>query len=58
MSFLSRHRTICAVLAEIRELAERRGDVRTVELCDEARTYAESMSAALTRYKERASHHT
>lgn len=51
MSFLSRHRTICAVLQQMRQLAEQRSDHLTIQLCDEAREYAESMSAALVKYK-------
>jgi uncharacterized protein YqgV (UPF0045/DUF77 family) len=53
MSFLHRHRTICAVLQEIREHAIHRTDARIVTLCDEALTYARSMSEKLTEYKER-----
>lgn len=51
MTFLDRHRTICAVLLEMRDAAVVRGDVATVALCDEAITYARSMSARLTVYK-------
>lgn len=51
MSYLSRHRPICTVLQEIRELAEVRGDTATVKLCDEARDYAQRMSKRLMEYK-------
>lgn len=51
MSYLHRHRPICAVLQEIREAAAARTDYATVALCDEAITYARSMSAKLTEYK-------
>lgn len=51
MSFLSRHRTICAVIQEIQDAASQRGDTGTVKLCDEAFTYARAMSAKLTQYK-------
>jgi hypothetical protein len=50
-SFLSRHRTICAVLEEIKELALKRDDTKTVMLCDEAKLYAERMSVRLFEYK-------
>lgn len=51
MTFLHQHRPICAVLAEIRENAERRGDFDTMKLCDEAIKYAQRMSVKLTEYK-------
>lgn len=51
MSYLHRHRPICAVLQEIREIALYHRDDRTIILCDEAITYARSMSAKLTEYK-------
>lgn len=56
MTFLTRHRTICAVIQEIRQMAEHNGDVYMIKLCDEAREYAQSMSAKLVEYrnKERA----
>lgn len=47
-SFLGRHRTICAVLTEIKEL---HSDPYTRHLCDEAILYAERMSAKLVEYK-------
>jgi len=50
-SFLQHHRTICAVLDEIRALALQRGDDTTVRLCDEALTYARRMSEKLVEYK-------
>lgn len=52
MSFLSRHRTICAVIQEIREAAVVRNDDATVRLCDEAFDYARRMSAKLGEYKQ------
>jgi hypothetical protein len=51
MSYLERHRPICTVLQDIRELAEERKDVKTIELCDEAIGYARRMSAKLVEYK-------
>lgn len=51
-SFLARHRTICAVLYEIRELATKRKDKKTMDLCDEAILYARKMSIKLTEYKK------
>jgi hypothetical protein len=54
MPYLHRHRTICAVLQEIRDRAIERNDARDVVLCDEALTYARSMSDKLTKYKEKA----
>ena len=51
-SYLSRHRPICSVLQDIRMLAVLRNDEETMKLCDEAITYAQSMSAKLTEYKE------
>jgi len=52
-SFLSRHRTICDVLEEIRSIAERGGsNSEIVSLCNEASTYAKRMSAKLAEYKE------
>lgn len=49
MSYITRHRPICAVLQQLRDATS---DPLTLELLDEARSYAESMSAALVRYKE------
>jgi hypothetical protein len=60
-SFLSRHRTICAVLEEIREVAKlglavnpedrHRIPERIGELVDEAKDYAQRMSNRLMEYK-------
>lgn len=53
-SFLKRHRTICEVLEEIRSLADAENSVflRDINaLVDEAKTYAQAMSAKLTEYK-------
>jgi len=52
MPFLHRHRTICSVIQEIRDIALLNNDNTTVELCDEAETYAKRMSARLVTYKE------
>ena len=57
-SYLKYHRPICAVLQEIRTLAEQRHDTHTMRLCDEAREYAERMSARLVQYKEQLRTHT
>lgn len=57
-SFLARHRTICAVLEEIRAVAndvsrtEYQRSEKINELCNEARDYAQRMSAKLTEYKK------
>lgn len=51
MTFLHTHRPICAVLAEIREIALLNNDEYTVTLCDEAIKYAQRMSVKLTEYK-------
>lgn len=51
-SFLGRHRTICAVLTEIKEYAALvTDDPHIPALCDEAILYAERMSAKLVEYK-------
>lgn len=54
-SYLSRHRPICAVLAEIQELVRKDVDgdnqAQILALCDEAIDYARRMSVALTNYK-------
>lgn len=55
---MKRHRTICAALQEIREIAVRLGSEEgdnIIVLIDEARTYAESMSAKLVEYKAKES---
>ena len=48
MSYLARHRTICAVLAEIKETTT---DPRIIKLADEAIDYAQRMSKRLVEYK-------
>lgn len=48
VSFSARHRTICAVLEEIRATAN---DDRIDVLVDEAKYYAQRMSAKLQKYK-------
>jgi len=52
-SFLTRHRTICEVLEEIRMVVHRAdmNDVDIDKLVDEAKTYAQAMSAKLVEYK-------
>jgi hypothetical protein len=55
-SFLGRHRTICAVLTEIQELARKENpsplEINNISvLCDEALMYARAMSNKLTEYK-------
>lgn len=56
-SFLERHRTICAVIQEIREEASRYTDealrLSILKLCDEAQDYAQRMSARLHEHKAR-----
>lgn len=52
-SYLTRHRPICTVLQDIRNLAMIRNDEETMKLCDEATGYAKSMSAKLSEYKEK-----
>lgn len=51
-SFLARHRTICSVLVEIRDMAHNRKDAHTIALCEEAITYAQRMSSKLVEYKQ------
>lgn len=51
MTYLTRHRPICAVIQEIRELAAQNNDEYMMKLCDEARDYAQRMSVKLTEYK-------
>lgn len=48
MSYLSRHRPICAVLQEIREVTQ---DEKVIKLVDEAVDYARRMSDRLMEYK-------
>lgn len=48
MSYLSRHRPICAVLQEIKDTTLNR---RVLELADEAIDYAQRMSNRLMEYK-------
>lgn len=52
MSYLSRHRPICSVIEDIRIRAEYLGDQAIIELCKEAKDYAERMSAKLVEYKK------
>ena len=60
-SFLSRHRTICDTIQEIREIAERgladelsiSDSENIIELCVEATTYGRAMSAKLQEYKDK-----
>ena len=60
-SFLARHRTICEVIEEIRTTCksaygsadfETLVDQRINRLCDEAKDYAQRMSAKLQEYKQ------
>lgn len=53
MSFLARHRTICAVLDDIRAYAKRHSDPAVVALCAEAKDYAQRMSNRLMEYKRK-----
>jgi hypothetical protein len=54
-SFLARHRTICAVLAEIKFITKH-PDINCLanidKLCDEAIDYAQRMSAKLVEYSK------
>lgn len=54
-SFLKRHRTICNVLEEIRSVkgTDPNHYTRINMLVDEAKSYAESMSAKLVEYKRK-----
>ena len=51
-SFLARHRTICAVLTEIKIInnQEEHPNLLINALCDEAIDYAQRMSAKLVEY--------
>ena len=51
-SYLSKHRPICAVLAEMQGIAEKNGDGDMLKLIEEAITYAQRMSAKLAEYKK------
>lgn len=51
-SYLTRHRPICDVLNDIRELALSIDEMKIVRLCDEAVSYAQRMSAQLAEYKD------
>ncbi len=46
------HRTICSVIADIELRAKERGDSETLELCAEAKLYAERMSIKLWQNKQ------
>lgn len=50
MTYLSRHRPICAVLAEMKE---RTDDEGMLKLINEALDYAQRMSARLIEYKRK-----
>ena len=52
-SFLERHRTICSVLYEIKEMAEAGNTAVIPALCDEAILYARRMSMKLMEYKKK-----
>jgi pyrimidine operon attenuation protein/uracil phosphoribosyltransferase len=49
--YSGKHRTICAVLQEIIERAEKSDDPVIVSLCEEALGYARRMSDKLQEYK-------
>ena len=51
-SFLKRHRTICAVLEDIKKHAAFIEHDKIIELANEAIIYAQAMSAKLVEYKE------
>lgn len=51
-SYLKKHRPICSVLEEIKQVAEADGNQYIMQLADEATAYAKSMSAKLAEYKE------
>jgi hypothetical protein len=52
-SFLARHRTICAVLAEIKDVTKDVDNHLYIhQLCDEAIDYAQRMSAKLVEYSK------
>lgn len=53
-SFLAKHRTICAALAELRTKLVHPRDMEAIEIVDECLTYARAMSAKLTEYKQAA----
>lgn len=57
-SYLTRHRPICDVIADIKRTVAAYSDDPYVteqvdKLCDEATGYAQSMSAKLAEYKQR-----
>lgn len=51
MPFNPPHRTICDVLEEIKRMAEEAGEHDIVTLANEAKDYAQRMSAKLVEYK-------
>jgi hypothetical protein len=51
MSFLARHRTICAALTELRLKLRARGQDDCVIIVEECLGYAKSMSNKLSQYK-------
>ncbi len=52
-SYMSRHRPICSVLADIQTVAEAKGDLITLALVAEAISYAQRMSNRLMEHKRR-----
>jgi len=52
-SYMTRHRPICAVLEEIRTIANEQQDNYLVQLADEAITYAKRMDAKLVESEGR-----
>lgn len=53
MSWMKDHRTICATIEEIKSLASTRNEQDIVDLCNEAKDYAQRMSAKLIEYKKK-----
>jgi hypothetical protein len=54
-SYMSRHRPICAVLEEIRTIANEQQDNYLVQLADEAISYAKRMDAKLVEIRNQES---
>jgi hypothetical protein len=55
VSYMARHRPICAVLEEIREIANEQQDNYLVQLADEAISYAKRMDAKLVEIRNQES---
>ncbi len=54
-SYMTRHRPICAVLEEIRTIANEQQDNYLVQLADEAISYAKRMDAKLVEIRNQES---